>query len=259
MRADTQYREQLISLLPPGDALAAGPGTTLRALLYGLAAELSRIDVRMDDLTQESLLSLTEELITDFEEEFGIPEPGTELGKTLEDRRRVLSGKLIAVGEQNPDYFFDIAERLGYEIEVEQYQPFFIGYSTVGSTIGKLSILFKWMVWILIADDIKWNISQLIYDITQNKPGQTEVFFEFKGVGFSRGFSNGFEAIQHYDSSWSEMSFDGGFSSGFENNTDYYGVNYVGGFSNGFSIGFDEHVGGGFEKTGFSDGFLKPA
>jgi uncharacterized protein YmfQ (DUF2313 family) len=259
MRAATQYRDQLASLLPPGKALQAERGSTMEAFLYGLAEELARVDGRMDDLIREAVLSLTDELLADFEEEFGIPELGTELGLTEDARRKVLLGKLIAVGQQDPAYFIDIADHLGYTIEVEEYSPFFVGISTVGDTVGKLSILFRWMVWILIEAGIKWNISQLIYDIQRNKPGHTEVFFRFKGAGFDRGFDIGFESIHHYDGSWEEFGFDGTFDSGFQNNHDYDGVNYIGGFSNGFQIGFDAHVGGGFEKTGWSDGFLKPA
>lgn len=257
-RSDTQYRDQLVSLLPPGKALAAERGSTLWQTLWGFAQELFRVDSRMDDLIRESVLTTTNELLTDYEDEFGIPEPGTDLGKSIAERREILRAKLIAVGQQDPAYFVDIAERLGWTIEIETYQPFFVGYSTVGDTVGNLDVLFRWMVWIIIEDGINWNISQLIYQINKYKPGHTKAFFEFKGCAFSRAFSRDFCSIQHYDGQWSDFAFDGGFSDAFPNNTSYDGVNMVGAFSQAFSISFDTAAGGGFEETAFSTAFNTP-
>ena len=261
MRPDTLYRDQLVALLPPGNALKAGRNSALWQLLFGLAGELTRVDGRVDDLIVESIMSGAEELITDFEAEFGIPEAGTELGKTLEERRKVLLAKLVAVGQQDPSYFTDIADRLGYTIEIGQYSPFFAGVSTVGDTVGSLSVLFRWMVWIVITADIDWNISQLIFDIQKNKPAHTKVFFEFKGAEFSRAFNRGgFNAIRQYDGSWyDDMSFGREFNSAFANAFDYDGVNMTGPFSQGFGLGFDLNAGGGFENTAFSDAFNTPA
>jgi len=255
------YRDQLVALLPPGAALLAERNSTLWQLLWGFAGELARVDLRLDDLLKESSMSGADELITEWEQEFGIPEAGTQLATTLADRIKTLLAKLVAVGQQDPGYFEDIADRLGYDIEVEQYQPFFVGFSTVGSTVGNLSVLFRWMVWIVITAGMNWNIEKLIYNIKKNKPGHTDVFFEFQGAEFSRAFHRGsFNAIRQYDGSWyDDMSFGREFCSAFANAYDYDGVNMTGPFSQGFFLDFDMCAGGGFENTGFDTAFNTPA
>jgi uncharacterized protein YmfQ (DUF2313 family) len=241
--------------------MAAEKNSTLWQLLWGFAGELARVDFRMDDLITESIMTGADELITEWEEEFGIPEEGTQLALTLADRIKTLLAKLVAVGQQDPGYFEDIAAKLGYTIEVEQFQPFFVGFSTVGATVGNLAVLFRWMVWIVIEAGINWNIEKLIYNIRKNKPAHTEVFFEFQGAEFSRAFHRGsFNAIRQYDGSWyDDRSFGREFSSAFANAYDYDGVNMTGPFSQGFDLSFDMNAGGGFENTAFDNAFNTPA
>ena len=103
------------------------------------------------------------------------------------------------------------------------------------------------------------NLTQLIYDITKVKPGHTQVFFRWEGVGYSRGYSRGYESIPHYDNYWPDtgMGYSPGYSNGYQNNVDYYGVNYIGAYSQGYSIGYDRHSGGGYSK-GYSQGYQQP-
>ena len=259
MRSVEQYRDQLISLLPPGRAMRAERLSTLWEVLFGFAGELSRVDGRMDDLITESLISTTSELLTDFENEFALPEPGTSLAPTIQGRIDVLLAKQIKVGQQDNGYFIDIAKELGYTITIEESRPAWAGVMVAGDTCGGLEVLFKWIVWIEKTDDINWNISQLVHDLTDAKPGHTEIFFRFLGAEFSRGFSTGFNSIQHYDGSWNDFAFDAGFSNGFANNTDYDGVNYIGSFSKAFNIDYDLNAGGGFYNDDFSTAFNTPA
>ncbi len=259
MRTVEQYRDQLISLLPPGRAMRAERLSTLWEVLFGFAGELNRVDDRMDDLIRESLISTTSELLTDFENESGLPEASTDLALTTQGRIEVLLAKQIKVGQQNTEYFIEIAEKLGYTITIEEFKPAWAGVMVAGDYCGGLSILFKWIVWIEKTDNIDWNISQLMHDLTDAKPGHTEIFFRFSNVEFGRGFSTDFNSIRHYDGSWINFDFDAGFSNAFANNTDYNGVNYIGSFSQDFNIDYDLNAGGGFENTAFSTAFNTPA
>ena len=68
------YLSQLISLLPPGDALAREPGSVLERLLSVPAAELARVDGRVEALLTESDPARTTEMLADWERALGLPD-----------------------------------------------------------------------------------------------------------------------------------------------------------------------------------------
>lgn len=261
-RSIEQYRNLLHSLLPKGDIWIRDDTKVLDKLLLGLAYEFNRLDIRVDDLLTERDSRYVEELLTEFEAEYGLPEEGLDLEPTTERRRNVVHAKVVAIGDQDPDYFEAIAEALDYSIEIETFQPAWAGVAAAGDTCGDQTVLFKWIIWIdstLITYSIDVNITQLIADINRVKPGHTQVFFQWKGNAFSRAFSRAFDAIPHYDNYWPEYenAFSPAFSDAFPNNISYYGVNYTGAFSQAFSIAFDRKSGGAFSKA-FSQAFDQP-
>ncbi|MCA3288244.1 MAG: DUF2313 domain-containing protein [Roseomonas sp.] len=68
------YLSQLLALLPPGDALAREPGSVLERLLTVPAAELARVDGRVEALLAESDPARTAEMLTDWERALGLPD-----------------------------------------------------------------------------------------------------------------------------------------------------------------------------------------
>jgi uncharacterized protein YmfQ (DUF2313 family) len=88
----------LYSLLPPGDIWKRDTLKIIAKLLLGLAYEFNRLDVRVDDLLTERDSRYVDELLTEFEAEYGIPEEGLDLEPTIERRRNVIHAKVIAIG-----------------------------------------------------------------------------------------------------------------------------------------------------------------
>jgi uncharacterized protein YmfQ (DUF2313 family) len=68
------YLSQLLGLLPPGDALPREPGSRLERLLSVPAAELARVDGRVEALLLESDPARTTEMLTDWERALGLPD-----------------------------------------------------------------------------------------------------------------------------------------------------------------------------------------
>jgi uncharacterized protein YmfQ (DUF2313 family) len=68
------YLSQLNGLLPPGDALAREPGSVLQRLLAVPAAELARVDGRVEALLTESDPARTTEMLADWERALGLPD-----------------------------------------------------------------------------------------------------------------------------------------------------------------------------------------
>jgi uncharacterized protein YmfQ (DUF2313 family) len=258
------YRDQLMSLLPKGRFWTRGITSVLRQLFYGKGEELARVDTKSEDLILESFPLKASDTLADWEEEFGITEEDVQVTTSNTQRREQINAKLIATGGQNKEYYEDIATSLEYDISIAESTPAWAGIAEAGDPCGDLNIIFKWIVYILTANLVKprqVNISRIYFEIDRTKPGHTQMFMDFYGEGFSRGFSDGFEAIPWFDNSWGadgELAFDGGFSNGFANNVDYDGIYLIGGFGKGFSIGFDRRTGGAFEYDGFSFGFDQP-
>lgn len=283
-KSQARYLALLKSLLPRGAAWNRDPDSILTQVLSALADEFSRIDGRGDDILLESYPGSTTELISEHEEDFGIPEEGRNLGSTLAERRADLSAKWVAVGQQDKGYFINVAEKLGYTVTITEYKPFWCGIGASGDSCGGLVNLFYWKVNVdidgtevgfdigfdtgfpsLEKDDIDYiwtlvrSLDVIIFEINKIKPGHTIALYDFYNAGFSRGFSWGFKGFPYHDGTIPIQSFQSGFSNGFNSLGNYDGTYLTGGFDSGFNLAFDARFGGGFEYTPFSDGFQKEA
>ncbi len=262
-RSKEDFARLLMSLLPPSKwgFWTRDLNSNTYKYMLGLGKEFVRVDQRIEDLLNECLTLQADELLEEWEADFGLPEDGYALASTTEGRRKEINAKLIQVGRQDENYFIEIAAALGYTITIETFSPAFVGIFAMGDPVGGQESLFYWKVNIdldSITESAEVNIVKLIYNIKKVKPAHMMVLFDFTGAAFSRGFSKGFNRIPHYDNSWPGLGFGRGFSKGFANAYDYDGENYIGGFSQGFNIGFDRCSGGGINYSGFSTGFRRP-
>lgn len=118
------YRDQLISLQPPGAAWTTEPDSTRWNMLTALAVEFARIDMRAAELREEADPRNTAELLPDWERVAGLPDPCAGQAQTLAERRQRLVSKLAARGGQSRAYFVGVAARLGYTVTIEEFRPF---------------------------------------------------------------------------------------------------------------------------------------
>lgn len=114
MRTRTDYRQQLHALLPPGPAWAAPLAPGVDSVLTGLAAEFARVDGRCADLLAEMDPMTVFELVPDWEQVMGLPDPCIGPAGLFEDRQAEVRRRLIEVGEQTPAYFVRLAVSQGY-------------------------------------------------------------------------------------------------------------------------------------------------
>ena len=104
------YLSQLISLLPPGDALAREPGSVLERLLSVPAAELARVDGRVEALLTESDPARTTEMLADWERALGLPDvcyPNFQFSRASRARYFDGAGVLREAAVDEPRYLFD--------------------------------------------------------------------------------------------------------------------------------------------------------
>lgn len=279
LRSAIDYRELLKGLVPSGKAWNKDPDSILENVLYAMAEELSRLDIRSHDLLDEEEPRLAEELLTEYEEDYGIVNDSTD----TEERRSTLYAKQVARGGQYKEYFIAVALALGYVITIEEFTPFWVNVGTGISPCGDQSNIFWWKVHVHTGPDLGEfdmgfdigfdcmratsdlkpfvnmvrRFDDLLLEIERLKPGHTSVLYGFYGPSFSAGFDPGFEAVPADDETSPYPSFDEGFDIGFNSVKTYDGMYLTGGFDRGFDLGFDSHVGGGFTR-GFDSGFEIP-
>lgn len=144
------YLGQLQGLLPPGQAWTRERSATLTKVLNVIAAELARVDARLQELADEADTRVTDEMLEDWEHEYGLPDTCTPAAVTRQERIDALIEKYRRLGGQSPTYFIALAERLGYEIEIEEYRPFICGWSECGEALnGGDEVRYQWTVRVL--------------------------------------------------------------------------------------------------------------
>jgi len=250
-RIALDYLRLLQSLLPTGKAWNREEGSVLTETLYGNAEEFARVDLRSDNLLAERDTQKTTELLIDHEIDLGLPDECSGDNLTIAERRRIAHSKLIALGQQNPAYYIELAAAQGWTITITEFSPFWCGYHAMGDSCGEQTNIFYWKITITLGggeiiyftcgssqcgDQLSYIVdtNSLICLLNKYKPGHTSLLFDYDGPEFDFAFGPGFDA------------------------SPYSGALYLtGGFSLGFSIGFERGSGAGFDQNGFDNGFEK--
>ncbi len=149
MHASAQdYLTILQALLPTGAAWPRDEEATLTKFLTGFADSLARVHNRCVDLIDEADPRTTVELIAEWERVCGLPDDcAPAAGATLAERRAAVVAKIAARGGQSRAFFADLAGRLGYEIEINEFRPFICGRSRCGERLhGGAACRFYWRV-----------------------------------------------------------------------------------------------------------------
>lgn len=249
-RNTTSYLELLKSLLPRGRAWTFKSDSPFIQFLQATADELSRIDVRSDDLIDEADPRITDELLTDWEKEYDLPDDCFIADKSIAERRQDIFNKLVTVGQQDKQYFIDLAATLGYTITITEFSPFWVGIGGMGDPIGELVNVFHWRVNIIDSSSSSgafnnefssaFDILDLSFDnleclFNKLKPAHTKLLFDLVGPAFDKAFDFSFDSLP----------------------SDEIG-SLEGAFDRGFSQAFDVANGGAFSKDAFDNSFNIP-
>jgi len=180
------YSEVLHALRPVGPAMAVND-----PVLQGLSVEFSRVHNRLGDLVRESDPRTVNELLTDWEIAFGLPDSCCASTATFQQRIDALVARVRGAGTPTPQYFIDLAETVGYSITIDQLAAFTVGSSVVDPLYPE-SICFVWQVNSLLTTfasfDVRsdvsaalsvWGNAVLECVINRAKPAHTYVQFSY--------------------------------------------------------------------------------
>lgn len=149
-RTADDYADIYSGSMPTGPAWPRDPDSILMQVVDGIMQNWGRVDSRIADLLEaESDPRFTYEMLADWEDAFGLPDPCVPVVQTLPERRTALVNKMTALGGQSREFFIGIAASLGYTITIEEFRPFQFGLSSFGGKRGALygpTARFYWRV-----------------------------------------------------------------------------------------------------------------
>lgn len=210
-RSGDDYADALAALLPTGPAWPRQADSVLMRVVEGFAQIWgSPVDSRAADLLErETDPRFTLEMLSDWERNWGLPDPCFFYdGGDIAGRRKTLLRKMTIEGGQSRAFFINVAADLGYTIRIREYSPFMVGVSRCGGTldefgqprweIGKPEMRFYWTV--SIADvALQWfraSEGQAAIDphlrigyptdleclLRRWKPAHTEIILDYSGA-----------------------------------------------------------------------------
>lgn len=134
-----------LAQLPPGRAWPRDADAIPARFLSLLVPTDLRVVLRGLDLLSDAFPASTEELLPEWEESLGLPDPCAGPGQTIEARRNQVVGRLTGLGGQSVPYYIAIAAGLGYQITITEFAPFRFGMG-FGSPLCGDAWAYAWQV-----------------------------------------------------------------------------------------------------------------
>lgn len=132
--------ELLAALLPPGSYAPNAP--RISAELSADGAVLDRLLAGAGRVSDAITPFLARELMTDWERVLGLTAAGG-----YQQRLEAVLAKLAEVGGLSIPYFKSLAQRLGYTININELQPFWVDYSHVDQDVlYEEDVIWVWQV-----------------------------------------------------------------------------------------------------------------
>jgi uncharacterized protein YmfQ (DUF2313 family) len=131
-----EYLSALQGLMPPGLAWPTDPPATQTAVLAGLAASFAAEDQAALDLLADAFPGTATNLLAEWEQTLGLPDPCEGVAPTLQQRRGQVVTRFANEGGQSIAYLLRIAEGLGYQdVSIQEYAPFRAGVDGADTAI----------------------------------------------------------------------------------------------------------------------------
>lgn len=169
---------QLAAKFAPPGALATRLASSLRKLWLAAADELQRIYGRVAAMLREAHPATCDELLAEWEGEYGLPDPCITAAQNESERRVAVISRQSGVGGASQQYFIALAASFGVTITIIENHPFEIGRDGMGDGIGGDEWAFVWEVTAPVATSTATR--ELIECVFERiKPAHTAVWFHY--------------------------------------------------------------------------------
>jgi len=158
-------------------------------VLLPFAQELQYLDQKVADLLNESMPGTIENLLSEWEEDLGLPELDTPLGMTTDERLAVVYAKYVTIYTgQNKQFYINYVANLGGLITITDYTGtgsiFRVNYNRVtrtplegidGARLRSRESRFKWIVNVYQTGSVSLEYLQSRFN--RMKPAHTQVIW----------------------------------------------------------------------------------
>ncbi|AKM32460.1 phage tail protein [Pandoraea faecigallinarum] len=163
------YLQAFQGLMPRGAVWPRDPDALQTKVLRGLSGVYAQNTARANNLLIDAFPGTAFELLPEWEQTLGLPDPCAGVSPTVEARRAQVIARLAAVGGQSIAYFTQLAANLGYSITITQFSPFVFGQASFGDALNGPDWAFAWQV---------------------NAPSYSIRYFAFDGSVFGEPFAS---------------------------------------------------------------------
>lgn len=143
---ESDYLAALQATLPRGRAWPHDPDATMTQLLAGFALSQGRVGAREAELLTDSFPATTVELLPEWEESLGLPDPCLGQNPLTSVRQAQVVARLTLPGGQTIAFFEALALQLGGSITVTEYAPFRWGIDHWGAPFYSAAWADIWLV-----------------------------------------------------------------------------------------------------------------
>lgn len=187
------YLQALQALLPRGHVWPRDADATQTKLVAALARVYERTNLRADQLLSDAFPATTFELLPEWEETLGLPDPCAGPAPTVGARRAQVVARVKAQGGQSVAYLTAFAASLGYTITITQYVPARAGLLKAGQPLNGPDWAHAWSVTApgntvthaqagtLAAGEplAYWGNTVLGCELAEVKPAHSTLFFNY--------------------------------------------------------------------------------
>jgi uncharacterized protein YmfQ (DUF2313 family) len=132
-RTGDDYAEAMSHLLPKGQAWPRAEESTLMRVVRGLCQVWGFFEFRSSLLLEvESDPRITQEMLPDWERNWGLPDPCYDEPLSIGDRQKALIQRMTIEGAGSRQFFISEALKIGYTITIQEYRPFQCGIDRCG-------------------------------------------------------------------------------------------------------------------------------
>lgn len=136
----------LQALMPRGKVWPRETDAVQTRALAGHATPFATHTARANNLLTDAFPSTTDELLPEWQETLGLPDPCAGEAPTLQQQRAQVVARLTNNGGQSVAFFTQFAANLGYEISIQQFAPARVGQTRCGTPAYGEAWAFAWAI-----------------------------------------------------------------------------------------------------------------
>jgi len=140
------FQAAILRLMPRGAAWSRAPDAMSSLLAKVWGATFARNSARASNLIVDAFPSTAVELLADWEQSLGLPDPCAGTGATIEQRRSQVLARLTDRGGSSIAYFTGFAATLGYDVSIAEYAPSRCGVFRCGDAVQNEDWAYCWLV-----------------------------------------------------------------------------------------------------------------